>query len=177
MPEDGKTAALLASLEAMGAPRCPGCGRELCGHALVMSTAIGHKDEPRCASCLADSVGRDRESFVADVFEYIRRQACYREGWRWASRREGFAEDAQPRCIREDAVQHDEAWDAGDLGCGDLVLELRLRLQGMAPGEVLRLRATDPGAPQDLPAWCGLTGHALLEARHPLYWIRRRTED
>jgi tRNA 2-thiouridine synthesizing protein A len=177
LSEDGRTAALLATLEAAGEPRCAGCGGPVCGHELVMSTAVGHKDEPRCASCLAASVGRDRASFVGDVFEYIRRQACYREGWRWASRREGIGEDARPACVFEESMRHDEAWDAGDLGCGDLVLELRLRLQAMAAGHVLRLRATDPGAPQDLPAWCGLTGHKLLEARHPLYWIRRKSED
>lgn len=71
----------------------------------------------------------------------------------------------------------DAEWDAGDLGCGELVLELRLRLRAMAPGSILRLTARDPGAPEDLPAWCGMTGHTLLEVRHPDYWIKRREED
>ena len=53
-------------------------------------------------------------------------------------------------------------WDAGDLGCGELVLELRTRLGGLRPGEVFRLIARDPGAPQDLPAWCRMTGHTLV---------------
>jgi tRNA 2-thiouridine synthesizing protein A len=70
----------------------------------------------------------------------------------------------------------DAAWDAGDLGCGDLVLELRIRLGDLPPGAVLHLTATDPGAPEDIPAWCRLTGHTLLEARHPGYWIRRRNK-
>jgi tRNA 2-thiouridine synthesizing protein A len=177
LAEDGRTAALLAALEAAGEPRCAGCGRATCGHELVMSTALGHKDAPRCARCLAASVGRDKGPFVAHVFEYIRRQDCYREGWRWASRQEGFRDDGIPPCVGEETVKHDAEWDAGDLSCGDLVLELRQRLRAMAAGQVLRLRAADPGAPQDLPAWCGLTGHTLLEARHPLYWIRRKTED
>ena len=68
----------------------------------------------------------------------------------------------------------DAAWDAGDLGCGDLVLELRTRLRAMAPGALLALRARDPGAPEDIPAWCGLTGHGLVSARHPDYLIRRK---
>ena len=55
----------------------------------------------------------------------------------------------------------DTEWDAGDLGCGELVLELRTRLSAMRPGQVLRLIARDPGAPQDLPAWCRMTGHTL----------------
>ena len=65
-------------------------------------------------------------------------------------------------------------WDAGDMGCGDLVLELRLRLGRLSPGAELRLTARDPGAPEDIPAWCRLTGHALVESKHPLYRIRRK---
>ena len=65
-------------------------------------------------------------------------------------------------------------WDAGDLGCGDLVLQLRFRMDTLAPGQVLRLVALDPGAPADLPAWCRMTGHALLAADHPVYLIRRK---
>jgi tRNA 2-thiouridine synthesizing protein A len=54
------------------------------------------------------------------------------------------------------------------------VLELRLRLRELLPGEVMELTATDAGAPIDLPAWCGLTGHELLDAQHPIYRIRRK---
>lgn len=68
----------------------------------------------------------------------------------------------------------DATWDAGDLGCGDLVLELRHRMATLAPGQVLRLVALDLGAPADLPAWCRMTGHTLLEAHHPVYLIRRK---
>lgn len=67
-------------------------------------------------------------------------------------------------------------WDAGDMGCGDLVLELRLRLRDMEPGQVIEVRTTDPGAPEDLPAWCGLTRHVLLRSEHPDYWIARRPD-
>jgi tRNA 2-thiouridine synthesizing protein A len=65
-------------------------------------------------------------------------------------------------------------WNAGDLGCGELVLELRGRLQAMDPGQVLRLVAHDPGAPADIPAWCRLTGHRLVFEKHPVYLIRRK---
>jgi tRNA 2-thiouridine synthesizing protein A len=71
-----------------------------------------------------------------------------------------------------DAV--DAEWNAGDLGCGDLVLALRLRLEAMPPGRVLKLTALDSGARADIPAWCRLTGHALLDERHPVYLIRRK---
>lgn len=68
----------------------------------------------------------------------------------------------------------DAEWDAGDLGCGELVLELRHRLAAMTPGQVLRLVARDPGAPADVPAWCRLTGHTLVFQQHPMYEIRRK---
>ncbi|HEU5197539.1 MAG TPA: sulfurtransferase TusA family protein [Methylomirabilota bacterium] len=68
----------------------------------------------------------------------------------------------------------DAEWNAGDLGCGELVLELRGRLHAMQPGQVLRLEARDPGAPADIPAWCRMTGHTLILEQHPVYLIRRK---
>jgi tRNA 2-thiouridine synthesizing protein A len=68
----------------------------------------------------------------------------------------------------------DVEWDAGDLGCGDLVLQLRFKMDTLEPGQVLRLVALDPGASADLPAWCRMTGHAMLAADHPVYRIRRK---
>jgi tRNA 2-thiouridine synthesizing protein A len=68
----------------------------------------------------------------------------------------------------------DEIWDAGDLGCGELVLELKLRLDRLPPGHVLKLVALDPGAPADLPAWCRMTGHTLVSGAPPVYLIRRK---
>jgi tRNA 2-thiouridine synthesizing protein A len=68
----------------------------------------------------------------------------------------------------------DAEWDAGDMGCGDLVLELRARVEALVPGRVLRLTARDPGAPADIPAWCRMTGHVLVSAQHPIYLIRRK---
>lgn len=65
-------------------------------------------------------------------------------------------------------------WDAGAIGCGELVMELRPRLLALEAGQVLLLTATDPGGREDLPAWCRLTGHQLLAAEPPRYWIQRR---
>ncbi|MBI3098170.1 MAG: sulfurtransferase TusA family protein [Planctomycetes bacterium] len=85
-------------------------------------------------------------------------------------------DSARPESKAEGRRGAEGDWDAGDMGCGDLVLELRLRLRAMKPGEVLRVTARDPGAPEDLPAWCGLTGHALVSANHPVYLIRRKED-
>ena len=76
--------------------------------------------------------------------------------------------------MTEASAQVDDEWDAGDLGCGELVLELKGRLGRMRPGQVIKVIALDPGAPADMPAWCRLTGHTLLEQEHPVYLIQRR---
>jgi tRNA 2-thiouridine synthesizing protein A len=68
----------------------------------------------------------------------------------------------------------DDEWDAGEMGCGELVIDLRARMRALAPAAVLRLVALDPGAREDIPAWCGMTGHKLVEAAHPVYLIRRK---
>jgi len=68
----------------------------------------------------------------------------------------------------------DDAWDAGDMGCGELVFLLARRLGALRPGQVLKLTATDLGAPHDIPAWCRLTGHRLLGAEPPHYLIQRK---
>ena len=68
----------------------------------------------------------------------------------------------------------DVEWNAGDLGCGDLVLELRQRMDALRHGQVLRLVALDPGARADIPAWCRMTGHQLAGHDPPVYLIRRK---
>ena len=69
----------------------------------------------------------------------------------------------------------DVDWDAGDLACGELVLELRLRMRQLTSGQVLCLIARDPGAPADIPAWCRMTGHILLhtDPAAQTYFIQR----
>lgn len=68
----------------------------------------------------------------------------------------------------------DMAFDGGSAGCGELVLNLRLRFRELEPGTRVAVRATDRGAPLDLPAWCRVTGHALIAADHPFYLMRVR---
>lgn len=73
-----------------------------------------------------------------------------------------------------DSIGFDSDWDAGDMSCGDLVLELRLKLMDLESGQVLRVQATDPSAPEDIPAWCQLTGNSLATVDQPYYWIRKK---
>jgi len=71
----------------------------------------------------------------------------------------------------------DAEWNAGDLGCGTLVLDLRKRLRAM-PGGVIKVIALDLGAPLDLPAWCRLTQNELLhhDPDTKSFWIRSRMD-
>jgi tRNA 2-thiouridine synthesizing protein A len=69
-----------------------------------------------------------------------------------------------------------ERWDAGETGCGQLVVELSLRLKRMKPGDRLEVVARGTGAPTDVPAWCRMTGHALVSADHPVYVIQRKED-
>lgn len=67
-------------------------------------------------------------------------------------------------------------WDAGEMGCGQLAVELRRRIDEMSPGDTLEIISRDPGAPSDLPAWCRMTGNELVSADPPIYVIKRKTE-
>lgn len=197
--ESLRTDTVLEYLEATQGARCFSCGTAVCGHEAVICLAMGFKNSPRCVSCLATGLARERGELRDHVSLYIDHHECLRAGWAWASRQEGFDSSSPPACLWEagqkvaggaaqgndhpddhpereasHGLSADAQWNAGDLGCGDLVLELRLRLQPMKSGEILKLTARDPGAPEDLPAWCRLTGHALLFAQHPEYWIQRK---
>jgi len=72
----------------------------------------------------------------------------------------------------------DEEIDATGLLCPLPVLRARKRLRGMAPGQVLRLIATDPAAVIDVPHFCAEAGHALIgtdsAAGAQVYLIRRK---
>lgn len=55
--------------------------------------------------------------------------------------------------------------DARGLSCPLPVLKARKRLQGMAPGDRLRVLATDPKAPADFRLYSAESGHRLIEER------------
>jgi len=71
---------------------------------------------------------------------------------------------------------HDALLDVGDTLCGELALLLRIELKKMEPGQVLLVVARDAAAPQDIPAWCEVTGHSMLRVEHPNFWIRRKND-
>ncbi|WP_309719277.1 cupin domain-containing protein [Armatimonas sp.] len=66
--------------------------------------------------------------------------------------------------------------DTEEMGCGDLMIALRKAMLPLSPGQILHLRATDLGAPHDIPAWCNMTGHSLLRATAPDYFLRKKVK-
>jgi tRNA 2-thiouridine synthesizing protein A len=69
-----------------------------------------------------------------------------------------------------------EHWNAGEVGCGALIVGLKRRLDGIAAGQILRVTAYGAGSRVDLPAWCRITGHTLVEADHPVYVLRKKVD-
>jgi tRNA 2-thiouridine synthesizing protein A len=67
----------------------------------------------------------------------------------------------------------DVDFDGGETGCGELLLDLLLFMKRQPDNATVTVRALDPGAPLEIPAWCRLTQHELLSAKHPIYTIRK----
>ena len=59
-------------------------------------------------------------------------------------------------------MDFDADLDAVGLLCPLPVLKARKRLQPLASGQVLRMRADDPAAVVDVPHFCAEAGHRLL---------------
>jgi tRNA 2-thiouridine synthesizing protein A len=62
------------------------------------------------------------------------------------------------------AVSEASELDARGLKCPLPVLKARRALQGVAPGGLLRVLATDPGAVKDFAHFCETTGCELVES-------------
>ncbi len=59
------------------------------------------------------------------------------------------------------------------MGCGVLVLALAREMRRLAPGDLLEVRTTDPGAEADLPAWARMVGHQFEGVADPIGASRR----
>ena len=98
---------------------------------------------------------------------------CIADMWLLCS---GFRPDAisQPQAPTP-RFQADRFYDAGDMGCADGSLEaIAAVLREMAPEQTLEIHATQPSVAGDLPAWCRLIGHILIEHEGDHYLIRRK---
>ncbi len=56
--------------------------------------------------------------------------------------------------------------DARRLLCPMPVIRTQDRVAELRTGDELTITCTDPGAAQDIPAWCRLNGHTVLSIEH-----------
>lgn len=55
--------------------------------------------------------------------------------------------------------------DARRLLCPMPVIRVQNRVAELSPGETLEVVCTDPGVLHDIPAWCRINGHQILDSR------------
>ena len=60
-------------------------------------------------------------------------------------------------------VRVDQTLDATNLICPMPVIRTQENVARLDHGQVLEVVCTDPGALVDIPAWCRIHGHKLLE--------------
>jgi tRNA 2-thiouridine synthesizing protein A len=52
--------------------------------------------------------------------------------------------------------------DARRLLCPMPVIKLQSKVKDLKPGDILNVICTDPGAANDIPAWCRIHGHKVV---------------
>ena len=174
--ESAEAGATLREFRRLFGGACTDCACRYSPQDAVRNIALGFKNAPRCSLCLGKRLERDVTELHAQLHEYIKRKACYWQAWQEAERCEQIPDAANisvPVVAIESPIATGD-WDAGDMACGELVLALRLRLANLSAGCLLNVRATDPAAPEDIPAWCRMCGHTLVSANHPMYVIQRK---
>jgi tRNA 2-thiouridine synthesizing protein A len=58
-----------------------------------------------------------------------------------------------------------EVLNARRLLCPLPVIRTQDKIKQLSPGDQLEVICTDPGVMQDIPAWCRINGHKVLEAK------------
>lgn len=87
---------------------------------------------------------------------------CFSE-WEW---------EWEARFVSRDKPEISAHFDGGETGCGELLLDLLIFMRKQPANAVVEVRALDPGAPLEIPAWCRLTKHILVSGEHPFYLIQ-----
>jgi len=172
---------IVAQLRNWTARPCLACKSPLLAEDVLYSNALGLKTSPQCLPCLAKGLEQNQAELKSTLLQHIRRRPCLCKAFELSN--DGLpteldcdftAPENQPLSSTNSPLIPDLIWDAGYLGCGDLVLLLRGKLRAMLPGKLLKVTALDPGAPEDIPAWCKMTGNRLVSQQHPLYFIRNK---
>ena len=55
--------------------------------------------------------------------------------------------------------------DARNTLCPMPVIKTQNRIAELAVGDILQVICTDPGALNDIPAWCRINGHKVIETQ------------
>ena len=55
--------------------------------------------------------------------------------------------------------------DARNLLCPLPVIKTQDKIAGLSTGDILDVICTDPGALNDIPAWCRINGHTVIGTR------------
>jgi len=56
--------------------------------------------------------------------------------------------------------------DARRMFCPMPVIRTQDKIKELNVGDTLEVASTDPGALNDIPAWCRINGHKVIETRH-----------
>jgi tRNA 2-thiouridine synthesizing protein A len=71
----------------------------------------------------------------------------------------------------------DKVLDCSGLLCPMPVIKTSKAIKEVEVGQVLKMIATDPGAPPDMEAWSRQTGHAMLDSHQEegkfIFYFRR----
>ena len=73
-----------------------------------------------------------------------------------------------------DTAGAEEQLDARGLLCPMPVIRTQDRVRDLTSGTILEVLATDPGVLHDIPAWCRVHGHELLDTEREGREIRVR---
>lgn len=49
--------------------------------------------------------------------------------------------------------------------CPMPVIKTQQKVKALKPGDTLRIVATDPGVMHDIPSWCRLSGHQVIDTK------------
>jgi tRNA 2-thiouridine synthesizing protein A len=55
--------------------------------------------------------------------------------------------------------------DARRMFCPMPVIRTQDKIKQLAAGDILQVVSTDPGALSDIPAWCRINGHRVIETK------------
>jgi tRNA 2-thiouridine synthesizing protein A len=74
------------------------------------------------------------------------------------------------------AAMGEHQLDARGLLCPMPVIRTQNAIRKLQPGDILTVVSTDPGVLHDIPAWCRINGHKVLEQKQENREIEIRIE-